>query len=140
MAREVSYRTFPMLGISEAFHPASHHQNSPERLAQLTRIQAFHVSLWSYWLDKLAATPDGDGSLLDHSTLLYGSNMSNSNAHDHFPLPTLVAGGGAGRLKGGRHLKYPDHTPMANLLVTLLDKTGVEVDHLGDATGPLVSL
>jgi hypothetical protein len=140
MAREVSYRTFPMLGISEAFHPASHHQNSPERLAQLTRIQAFHVSLWSYWLDKLAATPDGDGSLLDHSLLLYGGAMSNSNVHNHSPLPIVVAGGAAGKLKGGRHLKYAENTPMANLLLTMLDKAGVHQDSVGDSTGMLTEL
>src|SRR5580765_4814835 len=125
MAREVSYRTFPMLGISEAFHPASHHQNNPERLAQLTRIQAFHVGLWSYWLEKLRSTPDGDGTLLDHSLILYGGAMSNSNVHNHSPLPILVAGGAAGRMKGGRHLKYPENTPMANLLLTILDKAGI---------------
>jgi hypothetical protein len=140
MAREVSYRTFPMLGISEAFHPASHHQNSPERLAQLTRIQAFHVSLWSYWLDKLRSTPDGDGNLLDHSLLLYGGAMSNSNVHNHAPLPIVVAGGAAGKMKGGRHLKYAENTPMANLLLTMLDKAGVRQDSVGDSTGMLAEL
>ena len=140
MAREVSYRTFPMLGISEAFHPASHHQNSPERLAQLTRIQAFHVSLWSYWLDKLRSTPDGDGNLLDHSLLLYGGAMSNSNVHNHAPLPIVVAGGAAGKMKGGRHLKYAENTPMANLLLTMLDKAGVRQDSVGDSTGMLTEL
>jgi len=137
MAREVSYRTFPMLGISEAFHPASHHQNNAERLAQLTRIQTFHVSLWSYWLEKLRATPDGDGNLLDHSLLLYGGAMSNSNVHNHSPLPIVVAGGAAGTMKGGRHLKYPENTPMANLLLTILDKAGVPQDSVGDSTGTL---
>jgi hypothetical protein len=140
MAREVSYRTFPMLGISEAFHPASHHQNSPERLAQLTRIQAFHVSLWSYWLDKLRSTPDGDGTLLDHSLLLYGGAMSNSNVHNHAPLPIVVAGGAAGKMTGGRHLKYAENTPMANLLLTMLDKAGVHQDSVGDSTGLLTEL
>ena len=137
MAREVSYRTFPMLGISEAFHPASHHQNNPERLAQLTKIQAFHVNLWSYWLEKLRATPDGDGNLLDHSLLLYGGAMSNSNVHNHSPLPIVVAGGAAGRMKGGRHLKYPENTPMANLLLTILEKAGIPQDSVGDSTGTL---
>ena len=137
MAREVSYRTFPMLGISEAFHPASHHQNNAERLAQLTRIQTFHVSLWSYLLEKLRATPDGDGNLLDHSLLLYGGAMSNSNVHNHSPLPIVVAGGAAGRMKGGRHLKYPENTPMANLLMTILDKAGIPQDSVGDSTGAL---
>jgi len=129
-----------MLGISEAFHPASHHQNSPERLAQLTRIQTFHVGLWSYWLEKLRATPDGDGSLLDHSLLLYGGAMSNSNVHNHAPLPIVVAGGANGTLKGGRHLKYPENTPMANLLLTILNKAGMPQESVGDSTGPLTEL
>ncbi|MEO8259088.1 MAG: DUF1552 domain-containing protein [Acidobacteriota bacterium] len=140
MAREVSYRTFPMLGVSEAFHPASHHQNNPERLAQLTKIQTFHVGLWSYWLEKLRATPDGDGSLLDHTLLLYGGAMSNSNVHNHSPLPILVAGGANGALKGGRHLRYPENTPMANLLLTMLQKAGIPQDSVGDSTGPLSEL
>jgi hypothetical protein len=140
MAREVSYRTFPMLGISEAFHPASHHQNNPERLAQLTRIQAFHVGLWSYWLEKLRTTPDGDGTLLDHSLILYGGAMSNSNVHNHAPLPIVVAGGANGTMKGGRHLKYAENTPMANLLLTILEKAGVHQDGVGDSTGMLTEL
>src|SRR5689334_7643024 len=140
MAREVSYRTFPMLGISEAFHPASHHQNNPERLAQLTRIQAFHVGLWSYWLEKLRSTPDGDGTLLDHSLLLYGGAMSNSNVHNHAPLPIVVAGGANGSMKGGRHLKYAESTPMANLLLTILEKAGIHQDSVGDSTGMLTEL
>jgi hypothetical protein len=140
MAREVSYRTFPMLGVSEAFHPASHHQNNPERLAQLTRIQTFHVGLWSYWLEKLRATPDGDGNLLDHSLLLYGGAMSNSNVHNHAPLPIVVAGGANGTMKGGRHLKDKEDTPMANLLLTVLNKAGIPQESVGDSTGPLTEL
>jgi hypothetical protein len=140
MAREVSYRTFPMLGISEAFHPASHHQNNPERLAQLTKIQTFHVALWSYWLEKLRATPDGDGNLLDHSLLLYGGAMSNSNVHNHSPLPIVVAGGATGAMKGGRHLHYPENTPMANLLLTILNKAGIPQESVGDSTGTLSEL
>ena len=140
MAREVSYRTFPMLGISEAFHPASHHQNNPERLAQLTRIQTFHVDLWSYLLAKLRATPDGDGNLLDHSLILYGGAMSNSNIHNHSPLPIVVAGGATGTVKGGRHLSYPVDTPMANLLLTILNKAGVPQQSVGDSIGPLSEL
>jgi hypothetical protein len=140
MAREFSQRTYPQVGVTEPHHTVSHHGNNAERIADHARVNVYHAGLLAKFLDRLRSSPDGDGSLLDHSTILYGSNMSNSNAHDHFPLPTLVVGGAAGRLKGGRHLKYPDHTPMANLLVSLLDKTGVEVDHLGDATGPLVSL
>src|SRR5678810_1205283 len=137
MAREVSYRTFPMLGISEGFHPASHHQNNPERLENLTKINTYHVSLVAHLLERLRDTPDGDGNLLDHSLILYGSGMSNSNVHNHSPLPILVAGGAAGKLKGGRHVKYPENTPMANLLLTILDKAGVRQESVGDSTGPL---
>jgi hypothetical protein len=140
MAREVSYRTFPKLGISEAFHPASHHQNNPARLEQLSRINAYHVALVAYFLDRLKATPDGDGNLLDHSLVLYGSAMSNSNIHNHGPLPVLVAGGAAGKMKGGRHLKYPENTPMANLLMTILDKAGIPQESVGDSTGFLAEV
>jgi hypothetical protein len=128
------------VGVPDGHHAISHHQNRAEKLEKNVKIQTYQTGLFAYFLEKLRSTPDGDGSLLDHSTILYGSNMSNSNAHDHFPLPNLVVGGSAGRLSGGRHLKYADHTPMTNLLVTLLDKVGVEVDQLGDATGPLVTL
>lgn len=137
MKREVSYRTFPMLGISEGFHPASHHQNNPARLENLTKINTYHVGLMAYFLGKLKATPDGDGSLLDHSLVLFGSGMSNSNVHNHAPLPVFIAGGAAGRLKGGRHLKYPEGTSMSNLLLTILDKAGIEQDRVGDSTGIL---
>ena len=140
MAREVSYRTFPMLGISEGFHPASHHQNNPARLENLTKINTYHVSLMAYFLGKLKATPDGDGNLLDHSLILFGSGMSNSNVHNHSPLPVFVAGGAAGKLKGGRHLKYPEGTPMANLLLTILNKAGIPQDRVGDSTGLLTEL
>ncbi len=140
VAREVSNRTYPQVGVHEGHHATSHHQNRPEKLEKNVKIQLYHITLLAHFLEKLQATPDGDGSLLDHATILYGSNMSNSNAHDHFPLPNLVIGGGAGRLKGDRHLKYPDHTPMANLLLGMLDKSDVDVDKLGDSTGALVSL
>ena len=137
MAREVSYRTFPKLGISEAFHPASHHQNSAARLETLAKINTFHVSLVAHLLDRLKSTPDGDGNLLDHSLILYGSAMSNSNIHNHAPLPVLIAGGAAGKLKGGRHLMYAEGTPMSNLLLTILDKAGVQQERVGDSTGIL---
>ena len=137
MAREVSYRTFPKLGISESFHPASHHQNVPGRLEALTRINAHHVQLFSHVLERLKATPDGDGNLLDHTLLLYGSAMSNSNVHNHGPLPVLVAGGAAGKLKGGRHIKYPENTPMSNLLMSIMDKAGIPQEKVGDSTGML---
>lgn len=137
MAREVSYRTFPMIGITEAFHPASHHQNNPARIENLTKINIFNVGLMAYFLGRLKSTPDGDGNLLDHSLILYGSGMSNSNIHNHSPLPVFVAGGAAGRVKGGRHLKYPENTPMANLLLTILQKAGVHEESVGDSTGLL---
>ena len=140
MAREVSYRTFPKLGIAEAFHPASHHQNNPTRLETLQKINQHHVTLVTHFLDRLKATPDGDGTLLDHSLVLYGSAMSNSNVHNHAPLPVLVAGGAGGRMKGGRHLSYPEGTPMSNLLMSVLDKAGVEQEKVGDSTGLLSEL
>jgi len=140
MAREVSYRTFPKLGVSEAFHPASHHQNNPARLETLQKINQHHVSLVTHFLERLKATPDGDGTLLDHALVLYGSAMSNSNVHNHAPLPVLVAGGAGGRLKGGRHLSYAEGTPMSNLLLTVLDKAGVPQEKVGDSTGLLSDL
>ncbi len=140
MAREVSYRTFPMLDIAEGFHPASHHQNVPARLENLTKINTYHVSLVAHLLERLKNTPDGDGTLLDHSLILYGSGMSNSNVHNHSPLPVLVAGGAAGKLKGGRHVKYPDDTPMSNLLLTILNKAGIEKTSVGDSTGILAEV
>jgi len=140
MAREVSYRTFPKLGIAEAFHPASHHQNNPTRLETLQKINQHHVTLVTHFLDRLKATPDGDGTLLDHSLVLYGSAMSNSNVHNHAPLPVLVAGGAGGRMKGGRHLSYPEGTPMSNLLMSVLDKAGVQQEKVGDSTGLLSEL
>jgi hypothetical protein len=139
VAREVSNRTYPQVGVPDGHHAISHHQNRAEKMEKNVRIQTYHVTLFKKFLDKLQATPDGDGSLLDHSLLVYGSNMSNSNAHDHFPLPNLVAGGASGRLAGGRHLRYPDHTPMANLLVSVLDKAGVHEQSLGDSTGRLTN-
>jgi len=140
ISREVSNRTYPQVGVSDGHHAISHHQNRAEKMEKNVRIQTYNVGRFGYFLEKLRNTPDGDGSLLDHSTLLYGSNMSNSNAHDHFPLPNLVIGGATGRMKGGRHLKYPDHTPMTNLLVSMLDKVGVRQESLGDSSGSLTDL
>ena len=140
VAREISNRTYPQAGVSEGHHATSHHANNATKIANNVKIQTYHVGLFAQFLEKLRTTPDGAGSLLDNSIILYGSNMSNSNAHNHFPLPALVVGGGAGRIKGGRHLKYPDHTPMTNLLLTLLDKAGVPMDSLGDSTGKMSEL
>jgi Protein of unknown function (DUF1552) len=135
MAGEGSNQTYNHVGVSDAFHPLSHHQNDKLRKEKLVKIQSYHSQAFAKFLARLAAMPDGDGSMLDHSILLYGSNMSNSNAHNHFPLPTLVVGGGCGKLKGGQHLKYPDQTQLSNLLLTLLDRAGVHVDKVGNSTG-----
>jgi hypothetical protein len=135
MAREVSNRTYPQVGVSDGHHATSHHQNRADKIEKLVKIQTYHLTLFTKFLQKLNTTQDGDGSLLDHSLILYGSNMSNSNAHNHFPLPTLLLGGGAGTMKGGYHIKQPDHTPMTNVLLTMLHKGGVPVESLGDSTG-----
>jgi hypothetical protein len=135
MAREVSMRTYNNLGISDAFHPLSHHQNNPAKVEKLVKVQNFHTRMFAGFLDRLAATPDGDGSLLDHSIILFGSNMSNSDVHNNDPLPSAVFGKGYGRIKGGQHLKYAQNTPHANLLLTLLDRAGVPIEKVGDSTG-----
>lgn len=137
MAREVSNRTYPQVGVTEGHHAVSHHANRPDKLEMNARIQNYHVSLFTKFLAKLDSIPDGEGSLLDNSILLYGSNMSNSNLHDHYPLPAVTLGGGRGRVKGGQHIMCPEHTPMTNLLVSLLDKADVPLDHLGDSTGTI---
>jgi len=140
VAREESNRTYPQVGVSDGHHATSHHQNRPEKLEKLVKIQTYHTNMLAGFFNRLNKTRDGQGSLLDNSIIVYGSNMSNSNVHNHFPLPTLVAGGGAGQLKGGRHLIYPDHTPMTNLLLTVLNKTGIPMGSLGDSTGLLENL
>jgi hypothetical protein len=140
VSREVSNRTYTQVGVSDGHHAISHHQNRAEKMEKNVRIQTFNVGMLAEFVGKLEKTPDGDGSLLDRMALLYGSNMSNSNAHDHFPLPNLVMGGANGRLKGGRHLRYPDRTPMTNLLVSMLGKVGVRQEKLGDSTGELADL
>ena len=140
MAREVSTRTYPQIGVPEAHHPISHHQNDPEKIAKLTKINTYHASLFSYFLDKLKSTPDGEGSLLDHSMYLLGSGMGNPDVHDHRQLPILVAGGAAGGLKGGRHINYAEPTPMANLLLTMMDKVGIEMEQFADSSGKVGEL
>jgi len=135
MAGEGSNVTYNHIGVSDAFHPLSHHQNDKSKKDRLIKIQTYHTQVFAKFLDKLSKMPDGDGSVLDHSILLYGSNMSNSNAHDEYPLPTIVVGGGAGKVKGNQHLRYPDKTPLANLLQTLLERAGVPVEKFGDSTG-----
>lgn len=140
IAPELSGRPYPEIGVPDQHHALSHHQDNPERLAKLTRVNVYHVQLFSYLLEKLRSTPDGDGSLLDHTTMLYGSGMSNPNYHDIHKLPVLVAGGGAGQIKGGRHLRYPDDTPLTNLYLTVLNKLGVPVERVGDSTGRIEHL
>jgi hypothetical protein len=137
LSKEQSARPYPQIGVPEAHHPLSHHGNEPELIARMSKINRYHTQLFSQYLAKLRATPDGDGSLLDHMTILYGSGISNSNQHSGDNLPILVMGGGAGRLKGGQHLVYSDKPTMANLLVTLMDKLDVPVDHVGGSTGKL---
>jgi hypothetical protein len=134
VAAEVSGRTYNNIGVPDAFHAVSHHANDPAKKDKLVKIQHYHTQVLAKFLTKMANTPDGDGSLLDHSIILYGSNMSNSDRHNQFPLPTAFIGGGCGKVKGGQHLRYPDHTPLANALLTMLDRAGVPVEALGDST------
>jgi hypothetical protein len=135
MAKEVSMRTYNNVGVPDAFHPLSHHGNNTANMDKLAKVQAYHTEVFARFVKKLAEMKDGDGSVLDHSIILFGSNMSDSNRHNHDPLPSAILGRGYGRIKGGQHLKYPQDTPLANLLVTLLDRAGVPVTKLGDSTG-----
>ena len=140
LARETSTRTYPEIGVADPHHPLTHHGNDPEKIARMAKINAFHVSLFAYYLEKLRSTPDGAGTLLDHSVILYGSGMGNPNVHDHVNLPIIVAGGGAGRMKGGRHITYTEPTPLANLHLTLLEKVGVRLDRFADSQGTIKEL
>jgi hypothetical protein len=140
LARETSNRTYPEIGVPDPHHPLSHHGNDPEKIARMAKINAFHVSLFAEYLAKLKATPEGNGTLLDHSLILYGSGIGNPNIHDHTNLPILVAGGAAGGMKGGRHIKYAQPTPLANLHLTLLDKAGVHLDSFADSNGKVDEL
>ena len=137
IARENSNAIYPGSGVREGFHNASHHSNERKNMDQFARINQYHVKTLTYFLDKLRQTPDGDGTLLDHSMILYGSSLSDGNEHSFDPLPVLLMGGASGRLEGGRHLKYAPHTPMSNLLLAMLGKLGVEADSIGDSTEPL---
>ena len=140
LAREASTRTYPETGVMEPHHPLTHNGGDPEKLAKVAKINAFHVSLFAYFLEKLKATPDGNGSLLDHSLYLYGSGMGNADKHDHVNLPIVVAGGAAGKVKGGRHIRYAQPTPLANLHLTLLDRAGVRLDSFADSKGKIPEL
>jgi hypothetical protein len=140
LARETSNRTYPEIGISDAHHPLTHHGNDPKKIAKVAKINQFHVSLFADFLKKLQSTPEGNGSLLDHSLYLYGSGMGNPNVHNHTNLPILVAGGAAGKMQGGHHIKFDKPTPLANLHLTLLNKVGVRLESFADSQGQVDEL
>jgi hypothetical protein len=140
LGREFSGVTYPQVGVPDAHHPVTHHAGQPEKIAKVEKINAYHVTQFAYLLEKMRSTPDGDGTLLDHATLIYGTGMGECNAHDPRNIPLLLAGSGAGTLKGGRHIRYPKETPLANLHLTLLDNFGVKRDRIGDSTGRLTIL
>ena len=139
VAAEVSGQTYNHIGVSDAFHPLSHHNNEQAKMDRLTKVQAYHTQVFAKFLDKLAKMPDGDGMMLEHSLFMYGSNMSNSNAHNHYPLPTSIVGGWK-TVKGGQHIVPPEHTPLANVLLTFLDRVGVPQDKIGDSSGKLLEV
>jgi hypothetical protein len=138
MAGEGSNRQYPFIGIADSFHPLSHHANDPDRIGKLVKIQAWHMEKFAEFLQKMASSPDGDGTLLDHSIFLYGSNMGNSDSHSNWPIPTLIVGGGNGRMKlGGQHIAPSQRTPLANVHLTLLNKAGIDQDKFADSTGTI---
>jgi hypothetical protein len=141
MVAEGTNRTYNHIGVPDAFHPVSHHANDLERINKLVKIQTWHVEKFAEFIAKMAATPDGQGSLLDHSIFMYGSNMSNSDMHNNYPEPNIVVGGGNGKMKmGGQHILLPERTPIANLHLTLLQKAGIERDKFGDSNGTIAAL
>jgi hypothetical protein len=137
LGRAGSNRSYRNIGVSDGHHSITHHQNDPVKINNVAKIDAHLVKTFAYLLDKMKSTPDGDGNLLDHSMIVYGSSLSDANAHTHHDLPIVLVGGGAGQIKGGRHVRYPKDTPMNNLLVNVLDKAGVRIDNFGDSTGKL---
>jgi hypothetical protein len=140
MGREVSGRTYPQIGVPDPHHAISHHQKNPEKMAKVARINTHHVAMFAYFLEKLRTTPDGDGSLLDHVVIMYGSGLSDGDLHNHVNLPMLVAGAGGGRIKGGRHVRVPTDSPLTNLYLTVLDHLGIPMERLGDSTGKISDL
>ena len=140
MGHEVSSRAYPEIGVPDAHHPLSHHQGDKEKIAKCIKVNLFHMQMFAYFVEKLRSTPDGDGSLLDHSVLMYAGGISDGNQHSHVNLPVLLIGGGSGQLKGGRHVRYPKDTPLANLHVSVLDKLGVPAGSFGDSNGQLEHL
>ena len=137
IGHEMGGRAYPEVGFGDSHHSVTHHQGDPEKIAKVIQINIFHTKLLAYYLGKLRATQDGEGSLLDHSIFVYGSGISDGNIHFHLDLPMVVVGGGAGTLKGGRHVRYGNDTPLANLYLTLLDHMGVHLDHFADSTGKI---
>jgi hypothetical protein len=137
LAREVSGRAYPEIGVPDSHHPVSHHQNDPDKLVKLSKVNLFHAKQFAYFVERMASAQDGDGSLLDHSMLLYGAGISDSNIHMHDNLPLVLVGGAGGSIKGGRHVRYPKDTPVTNLFLNMLDKLGVPADSIGDSTGRL---
>ena len=135
IAREGSNRSYKSVGVPDGHHSVTHHQQDPEKIAKTIKINEVHVNTFAYYVEKMKSTPDGDGTLLDHSLLLYGSSINDGNAHTHHDLPLVLAGGANGQVKGARHVAYPAETPMNNLLLTMLDKAGVQTEHFGDSTG-----
>ena len=140
IAPEVSEQTYGFIGVPDAFHALSHHANDEAKKARLAVIQRYHTQVFGKFVAKLARMPDGDGSMLDHSILLYGSNMSNSNAHNQYPLPTALLGRGCGKVRGGQHINFPERTPLANVLLTVLQRAGVPIEKVGDSTGPIAEI
>jgi hypothetical protein len=141
MVAEGTNKQYNHIGVSDSFHPISHHANEPERIAKVVKIQTWHMDRFAEFLKKMAATKDGDGSILDHSIFLYGSNMGNSDKHSNWPIPTVVVGGGNGKMKmGGQHIAMKDRTPLANVHLTLLEKFGIPQDKFGDSTGRISEL
>ncbi len=140
MVAEGTNRTYNHIGVPDAFHPLSHHANDRERLLKLVKIQTYHMQRFADFVDKLASIPDGDGSLLDHSMFLYGSNMSNSDRHNNYPLPNILIGGACGSLKGGQHIDLPEHTTLTNLHLTVLNKVGFELESFVDSTGEIAGV
>jgi hypothetical protein len=140
MVAEGTNRTYNHIGVSDAFHPLSHHANNLERLHKLVRIQTYHMERFADFVDKLAGIPDGENSLLDNSMFLYGSNMSNSDRHNNYPLPNILVGGGCGSLNGGQHIDLPEHTTLSNLLLTILNKAGLERESFADSTGEIAGV
>jgi hypothetical protein len=138
VAKELSNAVYPKSGVRDSFHILSHHSNNEDNKARFAVLNRYHSTLFAYFLDKLAKSPDGDGSLLDHSLILYGSGMSDGNSHNHDPLPIVLAGKASGALQANRHLVQPEHTPMSNLLLAMLQKMGCREEHFGDSTAALM--